>query len=269
MIKKISFSILISLSFIYSTFAQKSFSGTVISSNLKDTLSYVNIGVLNKGIGTVSNEKGKFELEFKEEFLKDSLTFSIIGYRSLTIPIVDFEKEKTIILEEQITELDEVIISNKKYKSKILGNKKPKLLASVAFSKIEAGNEFGIKVKVRKPIIIETFNIAVLKNEYGILNLRINFYDLKRGVPNNRINTENIIIKTELKDGLITADLSDYELMFKNDFFVSIEFLEKLNDNKEITFAGRIMKKSFTRKTSQASWNQVKVGFCIFLNVIE
>ena len=95
MIKKISFSILISLSFIYSTFAQKSFSGTVISSNLKDPLSYVNIGVLNKDIGTVSNEKGKFELELKEEFLKDSLTFSIIGYRSLTIPIVDFEKEKT------------------------------------------------------------------------------------------------------------------------------------------------------------------------------
>jgi hypothetical protein len=42
--------------------------------------------------------------------------------------------------------------------------------------------------------------------------------------------------------------------------------LKKLDDNKEIIFAGRILNKSFARKTSQGSWNKVKVGFCIFLN---
>jgi|TARA_B110000902_G_scaffold226428_1_gene265070 hypothetical protein len=266
MLKNISF-LLLNLILINSTFSQINISGTVLSSNLKDSLSYVNIGVLNKDIGSVSNDKGRFELELKKEFLNESLTFSMIGYKSKTIRIVDFKKHKTIILEENITELDEIVISNKKYKSKILGNKKPKsFLASLSFSKIEAGNEIGIKVKVRKPTIIETFNIAVLKNEYGILNLRINFYDLKKGIPNKRINKDNIIISAEVKDGIITADLSKYELIFKDDFFVSVESLKKLDDNKEIIFAGRILNKSFARKTSQGSWNKVKVGFCIFLN---
>jgi hypothetical protein len=270
MLTKTSFLLIISFLFSIPTFSQKNVNGIVLSSNLKDTLSYVNIGVLNKDIGTVSDNKGRFELELKEAFLKDSLTFSIIGYKSVIIPIIDFKTQKTIILEEEITELDEVIINNKKYKSKILGNEKPKsFLASVYFSKIEAGNEIGIKVKIKKPTIIETFNIAVLKNEYGLLNLRINFYDLKKGIPNKRINKDNIIIKAEVKDGLITADLSDYELVFKDDFFVSIESLKKIDDNKEIIFAGRLLNKSFARKTSQASWNKVKVGFCIFLNSKE
>ncbi|MEI6864442.1 DUF2807 domain-containing protein [Flavicella sp.] len=250
------------------SFSRKIISGNVLSFSSKDTLAYVNIGISNKDIGTVSSDKGEFMLELKNAYLNDSLKFSMIGYNSKTIAIKDFVDLGTIMLQENISELDENVVRNKQDKLKILGNKKQKIFfGSVSSSSIEAGTEIGIKVTIKKPTIIETFNIVVVENENGILNLRINFYDLKNGIPNKRINKENIIIQAEVKDGLISVDLSEYDLIFKNDFFVSMESLSKLNEGKIIKFAGKIFKKSYYRETSQAKWNKMFIGFYIFLNV--
>jgi hypothetical protein len=269
MLKTLLNFICLSLIFVSSSFSQE-VSGIVLSSNLRDTLLYVNIGIENKDIGTVSNNKGEFNLEVEKQHLSDSLKFSMIGYKSKTVPLKAFNGYKTIILEEQITELQEVIVSNKTYKSIVLGNEKPEsFLASLSFNKLEAGNEIGIKVKISKPTIIDTFNLVVIENEYESLDLRINFYDVTKNEPNQRINKKNIIVRTaNVVDGLITVDLTEYDLVLQDDFFVSVESLNKL-DGKKIVFGGKVLKKSLARSTSQASWSKVKMGFCIYLTARE
>ena len=253
-----------------SLFAQTSISGIVIASKTKEALPYVNIGIPGKDIGTVSNTKGEFHLQLEDKYLTDSLKISIIGFKSSILPISYFSSNTSVFLEEDIVALEEIVLSNKNYKTSILGNKKPKsFLALVSFSTIEAGNELGIKVNIgKKPAIVEKFNLIFIKNEYGNLKLRINFYDLKNGIPNNRINNKNIIVETAIKEGILTVDLTEYDLVMNTDFFVSIESLNRLNDgDKKIVLAGRVLHKSYARKTSQSNWSKIKTGFCIFLDV--
>ena len=61
--------------------------GQVIDAATKEPLPYVNIGQLNKNIGTVSDETGYFELEVNtEQNSRDTLRFSMIGFERSTFP---------------------------------------------------------------------------------------------------------------------------------------------------------------------------------------
>jgi hypothetical protein len=252
-------------------YGQKQISGIVFDSKKSNALDYVNIGIFSKNKGTVSSEFGKFILNITDNELKDSLTFSMIGYKTKKVPINFFNLNDTLYLEEEVINLEEIVLRNKKGKIKIIGNKKPKLLlASVKFKNIEAGNELSIKVKVNKNTEITKFNLLLIKNDYKNLKLRVNFYNIKDKKPYERINSQNIILETSLEKGILSLDLNEYNIILKDDFFVSVESLNKLNNvNKEIVIGGRVGGKSYVRKTSQASWVRIKVGFCIFLDTMQ
>jgi hypothetical protein len=252
-------------------YTQEKIAGKVLDRSTNTPLSYVNIGVFSKDLGTVSNGAGDFNLKIENENLKDSITFSMIGFKTRKIPVAYFNLKDTIYLDEEGIELEEIFISNKKGKSKILGNKKPKLFfASISFKKIEAGNELGIKIKVKKNTDVNKFNLLLVKNDYPNLKLRLNFYNLKDNKPYERINSENIIFETSIEKGVLSIDLTDYNITLNEDFFVSIESLNKLDDeNKQIIVAGRVLGKSYGRKTSQGSWTKIKIGFCLSLDVLQ
>ena len=48
---------------------------------------YTNIGIVNTGIGTISNEDGTFSLQVPEQNSNDTLLFSAIGFRKRHFPI--------------------------------------------------------------------------------------------------------------------------------------------------------------------------------------
>jgi hypothetical protein len=50
------------------------------------------IYVKNTTIGTVSNSDGKFILQVPQEFAKDTLIISSIGYKSYKIPVIEFRR---------------------------------------------------------------------------------------------------------------------------------------------------------------------------------
>jgi hypothetical protein len=85
-------------------------SGTIINDNTNVPVSNVNIINLNKVIGTVSNEKGFFEINVSTS---DTLLFSYIGFQSLKVRVTnDWIKNKTtkIQLTEKAIALEEIII---------------------------------------------------------------------------------------------------------------------------------------------------------------
>jgi len=61
--------------------AQLSLSGIVLNASDKTPLEYASISILNRPIGTVSNNSGRFVFYFNEKFLNDTLVISSLGYK--------------------------------------------------------------------------------------------------------------------------------------------------------------------------------------------
>ena len=66
-------------------------SGTVLEMNSDKPVEYVNIGIVGRNIGTVSDQNGKYTLDIKSEHHDDTLRFSCIGYHAYSVK-VDVEK---------------------------------------------------------------------------------------------------------------------------------------------------------------------------------
>ena len=92
--------------------------GRLLDKNTNDSLPYVSIGILKKGIGTVSKSNGSFSLDMKNALDIDTVKFSSLGYKPLIFKIKTLKKilnsNPNIKMEESIENLDEVIIMSKK-----------------------------------------------------------------------------------------------------------------------------------------------------------
>ena len=87
--------------------------------NSKSNLAYVNIGIANKTVGTVSNAEGFFNLVLNEAVKpNDTVTFFYIGFKTEKYLVSELNKENNIILlsPEQI-ELNKAVVSSNKIKT--------------------------------------------------------------------------------------------------------------------------------------------------------
>ncbi len=76
--------------FNFSLFAQNMVVGTVKDSETKKPIPYVNIGIVKKNIGTVSDSEGKFDLKFPLTLENDIIKLSSIGYKSKSMLVKHF-----------------------------------------------------------------------------------------------------------------------------------------------------------------------------------
>ncbi|MDG1477043.1 MAG: carboxypeptidase-like regulatory domain-containing protein [Vicingaceae bacterium] len=246
-----------------SPYAQEVYNGKIIDKNSKESLPYVNIGVVGKNIGTVSNYNGDFQIEVDKKYHNDTLKISMIGYKSLTFNVSNFKalirKNSILQMEKEITELKEFVVSSKGLKEKILGNKTTSKTVSLGFTSNNLGNEIGVKIKIKKsPTYLKDFNVSIVKNEFNNLKFRLNFYDVKDGKPNKSILKENIIVTSTKKEGVLTVALDKYNIVVYNDFFVTLEWIEDLGDKEGLTFsAGFAGSATVVRSTSQDNWEKI------------
>ena len=237
--------------------------GQVIDAATKEPLPYVNIGLLNKNIGTVSDEAGYFEFEVNtEQNSRDTLRFSMIGFQTKSYTLNDFinQNEIEVYLTEKSTALDEVILSSKRknYQTKILGNKTTSKALYAAFTSNKLGNEMGFIVRARKhPMILKKFNISLVENDYGPIKFRLNIYDVLNGLPNKTLLKENIFIETEESSGIVSLDLTPYEIILDQDFFIAIEWIEDLGPGKLYFSGGFFGAPLFAREVSQGTWEKI------------
>lgn len=75
----------------------------------------VTVKVVGTSMGTATNMDGAFTLELPEG--KYSLEFSFVGYKTVTRPVVE-GKEVAVVLEEDVSELNEVVVTGYFTKSK-------------------------------------------------------------------------------------------------------------------------------------------------------
>lgn len=253
-------------------YAQNAFKGKVINEQTGQPLPFVNIGIISKNVGTVSDIDGIFQIELDDKYDNDSLMFSMIGFTSKFYRIADYKRNfkagNTIIipLQARAYKLKEVIVTNKKWKTKIIGNQTTTKSGTVAFAANKLGSEFGIKMRVKKHVktYLEEFYFSIADNQCDSLYFRLNIYKINGGIPDENLAPENIIIKTNIKSGVLKVDLSKYLISVEDDFIVALEWLRDLCpdiDDGGLSFSGLFGVKSFYVKvTSQGEWFKLPIA---------
>jgi hypothetical protein len=235
--------------------------GIVIDSETKNPIEFVNIGILNKNKGTISNLNGEFNLSVSKELSNDSLTLSHVSYYTIKIPIKNF-KDQTISLEPKTNELSEVIISNRKKRNRKIGVKSYNpLLWLGAISEdmdiIENAQRINIPDKSVKVKYVNIYLRRGFKSDSSFV--RINFYKNVDNRPDEKIVFENIVQKKKIEPGWLQIDLTKQNVYLEEDFFVGVEFIPDFKNKLEVYIGAILTKgKGYSRRNSQGEWNKLQ-----------
>jgi hypothetical protein len=240
----------------------------------------VNIGVVGGQKGTVSDSRGMFSLDLSQQQNQDTLRISMIGYHSISVTIDDFKMAHQQNMDGLIIELirksivlKEVIVTPHEFKEKSVGSKGN--FGTVAFESNEdtiLASEIGTVMKVKRaPALIRDVNIVFRGNSYDdSILFRINIYSMNNGVPGENILTEPIYVNTDIKKGILTINIEEYNLYVDNDFMVALEWLEERGE-KDVRFGIGLKGKSFMRAAPEGEWDRFPLGsigiFATILNV--
>lgn len=257
------------------TEVKTSITGTIVDKETGEPLPYVNIGILNRERGTVSNQDGRFNLEFTEENEGDTIRISSIGYRAQDIRIQDLNNSEqiSIRLEEQPGELNEIVIPVKGLRSKTLGNKTQSKFMSTGFSYDQLGAEMGVRINIRRsPTYVDAFHSFITYNRLSSRSVfRVNFYSVKKGKPDRNLLKSNILVGIDPKQtGVISVDLKPYDIVLHEDVIVTLEWVENIGENNKgeaIFFSLAILNSgTLYKRSSQAKfkkYSNLGVGFNI------
>ena len=243
--------------------AQYILQGRIIDALTKEPLPFVNVGVLKKEIGTVSNEDGFFFLEVPDVFAKETLRFSMIGFDERDFQVADLEaillSNNTLVLAEQTTFLEEVVLTaEKKWDTRVSGNATTSKLLITGFTSNQLGNEIALFVKVKKtPAYIEGIQFSVVENIYPEVRFRVNVYSSEYRFPDENILKENIFVTLKQSEGIISVDLKEYDILVDDDVFISLEWIDEDLGSEGLWFSAGVFGKSiYARSTSQAEWKK-------------
>ncbi|MEO0573170.1 MAG: carboxypeptidase-like regulatory domain-containing protein [Bacteroidota bacterium] len=252
--------------------AQLPLYGKVINSETAEGIPFVNIGFVDLGIGTVSNEEGEFLLEFYPDKTSEDavLQFSSLGYTTKKIDNSDalrfFDKELVVHMTPQEMQLKEVEVYNngefisdnvgyRNYGEEFIGYWKDNMAL---------GGELATRVIVRDGLRkLHSLEFTVRENVSDSLLLRINVYDDDGGVyrlPGTNLNKSGKGILYVLKAGQesILINLDPFEIMVEDDFIVSLELIEVYGKSPPglVLEAANNGFGSYRRYTSQDKWSK-------------
>lgn len=239
--------------------------GKIIDQSSGDPISYVNIGIVHKQTGTVSDSIGFFTLAIPDSLTDKNLSISAIGYQTKHIDIQEMinKKEAEISLSPKIYQLDRVTVSASKLKEQTVGIKWNGLIKVAGMIEDDnLGYEFALGMNCKRyPCIIKKVDLDILKNEHKPALFRLNIYESEQNKPGINILRSPILVETDLENGTFVIPLAEDSVQVNKDFFVSIEWIQDLtaNTNRKLYLRGRLMgnKRTWVRKTSQDSWRKV------------
>ena len=247
---------------------QSQYDGVIKDLETNKAMPYVNIGVANKGVGTVTNENGEFSLffDFRRISKSDTIQISSVGYKTIKKTINDLNlklKKHSILMEPDVFGLDEVVLSpnSQQIRQRKVGYYIGKS-RKVGYWRggTSLGAEMVTKIKVTKrPRQLNEFSFKVLKNLSDSLRLRVNVYKGDTSFPEVKLNTENIFYTLKKKFGEVSIDLTPYEIYVDNHFSIGLELVNVYGERIDFTLrATDDPGTSFRRYASQDEWHRYR-----------
>ncbi|WP_081475368.1 carboxypeptidase-like regulatory domain-containing protein [Croceivirga radicis] len=226
--------------FVNKMYPQQDYKGQVLNASSKNPIPFVNIGILEKGIGTVSDEEGFFHLPLNNLHIKptDTLVFSSLGYETKKILVkeadivyADYPKVELI---PTTYNLNEVVVTDKRVLL-VPENIGYANLGEEVYGyfkdNIALGGELATKVVVKSGLRrLDKFTFEVVNNPSDSLLIRVNIYNIDRNlrIPLSNLNKSNKnIVKTITRgERMVSVDLKPYSIFVENDFIIAIELLK-------------------------------------------
>jgi len=150
----------------------------VLSGRITDSLGlsvpYVNIGVVGKGKGTVSNSKGQYQIDLTGVAPKDSIYFSHLNYYRRAFAVKDLQRDPKVVLVEHVFELPSFTVSQKKPKLQTIKGMGVNVgevyyIGEDVLNKEEIGNIITLK----HTYLAKEFELPILENTMPNLVLRL------------------------------------------------------------------------------------------------
>jgi len=254
-------------------YGQTILSGTIIDKSTQLPIEYANIGILEKGVGTVCNSLGKFNLIISEDLLNNYLAIDHIGYENTTIKIIELISQSTelkIELNPSSIILKEVTILASQQVN--LGYKPNGDQVKGFFQADGLGLEGGTLIQNNGKVQLKKFNFNILKIPFDSLKFRLNIYSLKKNNPSTKVNTRDIIFTISKADtGLYSLPLVNENIQVTDNFICTIELIELFGqsaENAEFLFSAIPNKDGFIYKKtiSLGRWEKIKkFSLCFWL----
>lgn len=252
--------------------------GRVVDQMTQAPIPYVNIGILGKNMGTVSDDAGKFSLEAPKTGWNssDTLRFSSLGYQTVDVLMLQ-QKEvpKVISLKPIALNLPTVVINPKKYqRPKVLGHRNNSPNMVFYFQSNRLGTELCNLIEVKKgSFYLKKAHFNIAQNNFGPLFFRVHLYENDGGKPGKSLLPKELIVSTDFKKGTLSVDLAPHNLVVNQDFFLGLEWVKNLNKgniSKDLQFCIGLGQDGgiFTKGTSQALWHKIDqrvMGFQVHL----
>ncbi|WP_435625508.1 carboxypeptidase-like regulatory domain-containing protein [Flagellimonas sp.] len=249
--------------------AQKDYKGRVLDAKTNAPIPYVNIGVVDKGIGTVSQEDGLFHLLLDKRLFSpnDKVLFSSLGYDNLEIHISEiqfaFNEYPEVRLQPKIEELNEVVVTNFKgeFVADDIGYKnRGENVFGYWKDNVALGGQLATRIRVKSGLRkLNELGFEIWSSTSDSVLVRINFYDVSSfGIPKQNLNTsgENILYTIMRGQRFADIDLTPYSIYVKDDFVVSLELLKVYGgeDLGLVMAAINFDTDSFRKFASQDEW---------------
>lgn len=264
------FRLLIFLLLTWGARAQSEYAGSVIDAETGQPIPFVNVGVVGRSIGTVSDVDGSFLLELPPNRLSgtDLIRVSSLGYEPVVLPFARFQKQKDSLvfrLQEQPISLQEVVLTNlPAYQVEEEAGYPGLSGKGIGYWKDSAalGGELATLIRVEKGLRkLNVLFFEVLYNPSDSLKLRLNFYEPMPGstYPGKNLNKSgrNILYTLKKGNGLAVIDLEPYDLWVRDDFVVSMELLQVYGTRTvglSLPAGASGRSPSFRRYASQGNW---------------
>ncbi|MEM9525867.1 MAG: carboxypeptidase-like regulatory domain-containing protein [Bacteroidota bacterium] len=241
--------------------AQSRLTGQIFDGSKNTPLAYVNIGVLGAGIGTVSDSDGSFSFSVPSRLNQETVKLSMLGYESKTFGVAEFRQlmrsEGKVVLKPKQYDLEQIVVVPDFTKTKVIGNPARRMKRVDGFDGDKLGREGGIIIKLKRrfqPAKVIKFQLYIAYSTYDQLKFRLNFYSVKNNVPFKPLAQENVIITTDLKEGILEVDLEQYDIVVQDDFAVTLEWIEDFGDGRLRFPFRRYGPRCVFRNASQDRW---------------
>ena len=245
----------------------------IVHENNNSGVSFVNVGIIGKNVGTVTDQSGNFSIDLDKIYDKDSIRFSMIGYESRSFLVRAFKDNaiKTIYLGPKSYSLNEVKIVYHKVREITLGIPVTSEALKSGFAENNLGSELGVKLKTRGKVKLDNINLNVATCTYDSVTYRLNIYQAI-----NEIEFKNILIQPiyisfskDKIDKPITFDLGKYSIIVEGDILVTLELYKDLGKGKLLFNTQFFTSYTYHKKTSEGRWTKAPGAIGMYLHALR
>lgn len=265
--------ILLILSSLNETNAQRNFRGRVIYKKDARPAARVSVGLKNRPQGSVTDESGNFSINLSGPNSRDTLVISSVGYENIIIPVREAVQGGKFELKEFSRNLPNVTV--KSFTSEgVVGATRESVGFFRSWNYDSTGGEIGRIFKLpysEYKIDRVRFKISNLCNS---CLLRLHIREVVDGEPGDELFSDSIslTVKGATLDGKAPEfNLTNYDMVFdQKEIFVGIEAIGcKPTPGKKdcsLCFAGTELGAYSYRSTRHSSWEKMD-DFAIYMKL--